>query len=42
MKPKGGAVRYVRVQAKNIGVCPAGHPGAGEKAWVMADEIVVE
>jgi hexosaminidase len=23
-------------------VCPPGHPGAGEPAWVFADEIVVE
>ncbi len=34
-------VRYVRVQAKNVGVCPAGHPGAGGKAWLFVDEIVV-
>ena len=34
--------RYVRVTAKNIGVCPAWHKGAGEKAWIFADEIVIE
>ncbi|MBN8587951.1 MAG: chitobiase/beta-hexosaminidase C-terminal domain-containing protein [Rhodothermia bacterium] len=33
--------RYIRVRAKNIGTCPAGHPGAGEKAWLFADEIEV-
>lgn len=34
--------RYVRVHAHNIGVCPPGHPAAGVKAWLFADEVVVE
>ena len=34
--------RYIRVSAKNLGVCPKGHPGEGEAAWLFADEIVVE
>jgi hexosaminidase len=34
--------RYIRVIAKNIGVIPQGNPGAGEKAWLFADEIEVE
>jgi len=34
--------RYIRVLAKNIGVCPDWHKGAGEKAWIFADEIIVE
>ncbi len=34
--------RYVRMTAKNMGVCPSNHPGAGGKAWVFVDEIVVE
>ena len=34
--------RYIRVLAKNIVVCPDWHKGAGEKAWIFADEIVVE
>ena len=38
----GLRARYVRVHAKNIGVCPEGHPSAGEKAWLLADEIIVE
>lgn len=33
--------RYVRVRAKNRGVCPQGHEGAGEKCWLFADEIVI-
>lgn len=38
----GIPVRYIKVMAKNIGVCPPGHPGAGGKAWLFIDEIVVE
>ncbi len=33
--------RYVRVRARSMGVCPAWHPGAGDAAWVFADEIRV-
>jgi hypothetical protein len=33
--------RYVRVQAASVGVCPQWHPGRGEKAWLMAGEILV-
>lgn len=38
----GLKARYIRVHAKNIGVCPEGHPSSGEKAWLLADEIIVE
>ena len=34
--------RYVRVVAKTIGACPEGHPDAGRKAWLAADEIIIE
>jgi predicted alpha-1,2-mannosidase len=34
--------KFVRVIAKNRGVCPPWHPGAGDKAWIFADEIVIE
>ena len=34
--------RYVKIVAKNIDVNPPGHPGAGGKAFVFADEIVIE
>ena len=34
--------RYVRMVAKNLGVCPEWHVGAGEKAWIFCDEIVIE
>ena len=35
-------IRYVRVHAKNVAVCPDWHPGAGGKAWIFVDEIIVE
>ncbi len=34
--------RYLRVTARNIGVLPAPHPRVGAKAWLFADEIIVE
>jgi hypothetical protein len=34
--------RYIRVVARNIGRCPPWHAGAGDKAWLFVDEIVVE
>ena len=39
---KNTKARFIKVTAKNIGLCPAGHPGAGQKAWLFCDEIVVE
>ncbi|HSG67324.1 MAG TPA: chitobiase/beta-hexosaminidase C-terminal domain-containing protein, partial [Bacteroidales bacterium] len=38
----GIQARYFRIMAKNIGVCPEGHPGAGGKAWLFTDEIIIE
>ncbi len=37
----GKEARFVRVTAKNIGICPDWHAGAGGKAWIFADEITV-
>ncbi|MDB5250845.1 MAG: family 20 glycosylhydrolase [Flaviaesturariibacter sp.] len=34
--------RYLRVTAKNYGLIPTGKPGAGNKAWLFADELIVE
>ncbi len=34
--------RYVWMVAKNRGICPDWHVGAGEKAWVFCDEIIIE
>jgi predicted alpha-1,2-mannosidase len=33
---------YVRIIARNRGECPPWHPGAGQKAWIFADEITIE
>jgi alpha-L-fucosidase len=34
--------RYIRVVARNVSVCPPWHPGAGSKAWLFADELLVQ
>ena len=34
--------RWIKIHAKNVGICPPWHHGAGAKAWVFADEIIVE
>ena len=33
--------RYIRVLGKNVGICPDWHKGAGQKAWLFVDEILV-
>ena len=38
---EGVSSRYLRIRAKNIGQCPPWHPGAGNPAWMFADEIMV-
>ena len=35
-------IRYIKVIAKNIAVCPGWHKGVGNKAWIFADEIIIE
>ncbi|WP_026769795.1 family 20 glycosylhydrolase [Asinibacterium sp. OR53] len=34
-------IRYIRATAKSIGVCPKGHSGEGQPAWIFADELIV-
>ena len=34
--------KFVRIKVENQGVLPEWHPYAGEKAWLMVDEVVVE
>jgi len=36
---KSKEIRYIRMIAKGIGVCPPWHIGAGDKAWLFIDEI---
>ncbi|MDX1702069.1 MAG: hypothetical protein R3250_15695, partial [Melioribacteraceae bacterium] len=33
--------RYLKVSAKNVGLCPNWHQGAGRPAWVFSDEITL-
>jgi hypothetical protein len=40
--PFQGETRYVRVKAESVKTCPDWHPGAGEKAWLFVDEIIIE
>jgi hexosaminidase len=42
IEQKKDNVRYIKVNLRNLGVCPAGHSGEGEPAWLFVDEIVVE
>lgn len=41
IKMNNTEVKYIRIKARNIGVCPAWHKGAGQKAWLFCDEISV-
>ena len=39
--PEGTRGRYLKVHARNLATIPAGLEGAGGKAWLMIDEILV-
>ena len=34
--------KFVRVKVESQGVLPEWHPYAGQKAWIMVDEVVIE
>ena len=34
--------KYIKILAPNYGVIPEGKQGAGNKAWIFIDEIIVE
>jgi len=34
--------KFVRIKVENYGVLPEWHPNAGEKAWLMVDEVTIE
>ncbi|MGB9906109.1 MAG: hypothetical protein ACPLRR_01825, partial [Candidatus Saccharicenans sp.] len=38
---KGSEARFVRVKAMNIGTVPEGFRNAGQKAWMLFDEVYV-
>lgn len=35
-------IRFIRITAKNRGICPRWHPGKGGRAWIFTDEIVIK
>ena len=39
---KPSKARYIKVKAKNYGVCPNWHLGAGRKTWLFVDEIIIK
>ena len=41
LETKRKTARFVKVVAKNRAVCPPGHLGSGEPAWIFVDEIVI-
>jgi len=34
--------QYIRIKATSIGICPVGHQGEGQKAWLFVSEIEIE
>jgi len=34
--------QFLRIKAKNMGVCPPTHPGEGQKAWLFVSEVEIE
>lgn len=40
--PQNTRARYLKIRAKNIGICPEWHGGSGGKAWLFVDEVMVE
>ncbi|MNY54235.1 hypothetical protein D3C86_1900790 [compost metagenome] len=34
-------IRYIKILGENVGRVPVGEYGEGEKAWLMADEIII-
>jgi len=35
-------VKFIRIKLENRGVLPEWHPNAGQKAWIMVDEVVID
>lgn len=40
--PETMQVRYVRMHAKNLGICPDWHDAAGSEAWLFVDELSIK
>jgi len=39
---KNEPCQYIRFKAKSVKICPTWHKSAGGKAWIFADELIVE
>ena len=39
---EGNQIRYVKIEAENIGVVPDWHEAAGSPAWMFVDEIIIK
>ncbi len=33
--------KYIKLKAASLGIIPSGHEGAGSKAWIFADEVII-
>ena len=42
INPENLTTRYLKISAKNPGLCPSWHRGAGKKAWIFVDEITID
>lgn len=40
--PQKHSARFARITANNFGVIPEGLPGAGNRAWLFVDEILID
>lgn len=38
--PINKSLKYMCIEAESIGICPKGHAGQGEPAWLFIDEII--
>lgn len=36
------SIRFIKVKAKSLGMCPSWHKGAGNPSWIFVDEIWAE
>jgi hypothetical protein len=34
--------QFIRIKVTNMGTCPVGHPGEGQKAWLFISEVEIE
>lgn len=42
ISPEDLTTRYLKISAKNPRLCPSWHKGAGKKAWIFVDEVIID